>query len=86
MQHSELIHFLFGRLSWDSIPYNVPILVYTFVAVALLGLSLVGTITWQLNVGFKNMEATGNTDLRDEDDNESDAVCSRPAILSQRIR
>jgi len=52
MQHSELIHFLFGRLSWDSIPYNVPILVYTFAVVAVLGAALFGAITWYGKWGY----------------------------------
>jgi len=52
MQHSELIHLLFGRLSWDSIPYNVPILVYTFAVVAVLGAALFGAITWYGKWGY----------------------------------
>ena len=43
--HSDLIHFIFGRLTLDKIPYHVPILVWTFVVVAILGVALLATIT-----------------------------------------
>ena len=51
-QHSELIHFIFGRLTWDAIPFHVPILVYTFVVVAILGAALLGTVTWMGKWGY----------------------------------
>jgi cytochrome o ubiquinol oxidase subunit 1 len=44
--NSQLIHFLFGRLNWDAIPYDVPILVWTFAVVAVLGVALLAAITW----------------------------------------
>ncbi|MEJ0038906.1 MAG: cytochrome o ubiquinol oxidase subunit I [Gammaproteobacteria bacterium] len=37
---------LFGRLSLDALPIHEPILVGTFIAVALAGLALLGTITY----------------------------------------
>jgi len=51
-QQSELIHFIFGRLTWDAIPFHVPILVYTFIVVAILGAALLGTITWMGKWGY----------------------------------
>ena len=51
-EQSPLIHFLFGRLSWDAIPFHVPILVYTFVVVAILGAALLGSITWMGKWGY----------------------------------
>src|SRR5581483_3584064 len=50
--HSQLIHFLFGRLSWDAIPYDVPILVWTFAVVAVLGIALLAAITWHGKWGY----------------------------------
>src|ERR1700722_2122766 len=44
--HSELINNLLGRLSWDAIPFHEPILLYTFIAVALGGVALLGAITY----------------------------------------
>ncbi|MDE0855163.1 MAG: cytochrome o ubiquinol oxidase subunit I [Nevskia sp.] len=46
------MHFLFGRLTWDAIPYDVPILVYTFVVVAVLGTALLGAITYHRKWGY----------------------------------
>ncbi|AIT25422.1 cytochrome C and Quinol oxidase polypeptide I family protein [Bordetella holmesii 30539] len=42
-EHSSLI---FGRLTWEAIPYHEPILLATFAAVALGGLVLVGGLTY----------------------------------------
>jgi cytochrome o ubiquinol oxidase subunit 1 len=36
---------VFGRLTWDSFPFHEPILLGTFIVVALLGLGLVGVVT-----------------------------------------
>jgi cytochrome o ubiquinol oxidase subunit 1 len=36
---------LFGRLDWNAIPFHEPILLYTFIAVLLGGLAVVGAIT-----------------------------------------
>src|SRR3546814_15897109 len=43
---SQLTSPLFGRLTLDAIPYHEPILVWTFVLVALLGVALLGAITY----------------------------------------
>ncbi len=42
----DIAKFLFGRLTWDSLPFHEPILVVTFAVVALGGLALVGAITY----------------------------------------
>ncbi|MGX5830933.1 cytochrome o ubiquinol oxidase subunit I [Mesorhizobium sp. 43Arga] len=41
-----LTKFIFGRLTWDSLPLHEPIVVATFVAVALGGIALLGVITY----------------------------------------
>ncbi|TRC79144.1 cytochrome o ubiquinol oxidase subunit I [Mesorhizobium sp. WSM4310] len=41
-----LSKFIFGRLTWDSLPLHEPIVVATFVAVALGGIALFGVITY----------------------------------------
>ncbi len=41
----SLTQFLFGRLSWEAIPYHEPILVATFAAVVVGGLAVVALIT-----------------------------------------
>ena len=43
---SELTKNLLGRLTWDAIPFHEPILLWTFVAVALGGLAVLGVITY----------------------------------------
>ncbi|TCV68718.1 cytochrome o ubiquinol oxidase subunit I [Neorhizobium sp. S3-V5DH] len=43
--NNTLTEFIFGRLSWQAIPYHEPILVVTFAVVALGGLALLGLIT-----------------------------------------
>lgn len=43
--NSTLTEFLFGRLTLEAIPYHEPILVATFVVVALGGLAVLGAIT-----------------------------------------
>ena len=37
---------IFGRLSWESFPFHEPILLVTFIVVALAGAGLVGAVTW----------------------------------------
>nr|WP_211254892.1 cytochrome o ubiquinol oxidase subunit I [Nevskia soli] len=46
------MHFIFGRLTWAAIPFHVPILVYTFIVVAILGIALLATITWMGKWGY----------------------------------
>lgn len=41
----SLTKLIFGRLTWESIPYHEPILVATFIAVALGGLAVFGLLT-----------------------------------------
>ncbi len=43
MSFSQLV---FGRLSWDALPLHVPIVLGTFVVVAVLGAALLGAITY----------------------------------------
>ena len=42
----DLPKLLFGRLTLDAIPYNEPILVGTFIGVAILGVAVLATITY----------------------------------------
>jgi cytochrome o ubiquinol oxidase subunit 1 len=42
----DLTKLIFGRLTWDAIPFHEPILLVTFIAVALGGLVLVGALTY----------------------------------------
>src|SRR5215210_3915962 len=42
----DLKQFIFGRLTLEAIPYHEPILVVTFIVVALGGLALLGAVTW----------------------------------------
>ncbi len=44
--NSDQTSFLFGRLTWESIPLHEPILVATFAAVALGGIAVIGAITY----------------------------------------
>ncbi|MDG5498406.1 cytochrome o ubiquinol oxidase subunit I [Marinobacter sp. BGYM27] len=37
---------MFGRLTWESIPYHEPILVATFIAVAIGGIAVLGAMTY----------------------------------------
>ena len=43
---SAFLHFLLGRLTLSAIPYDNPIIVWTFVVVAALGAALLATITY----------------------------------------
>jgi len=46
LEHIDLTKLIFGRLTWDAIPFHEPILLATFVAVAFGGLAVVGAITY----------------------------------------
>ena len=48
----DLTKLIFGRLTWEAIPYHEPILLYTFIAVALGGMALVGTLTYYRVWGY----------------------------------
>nr|WP_237715117.1 cytochrome o ubiquinol oxidase subunit I [Hydrocarboniphaga effusa] len=41
------MNFLFGKLSWEAIPYHEPILVWTFVVAAALGIGVTAWVTKQ---------------------------------------
>ncbi|KOF20851.1 cytochrome o ubiquinol oxidase subunit I [Ensifer adhaerens] len=43
--NTNLTQFIFGRLTWEAIPYHEPILVATFIAVAIGGLAILALIT-----------------------------------------
>ncbi|MGV1898723.1 cytochrome o ubiquinol oxidase subunit I [Agrobacterium sp. 22-3674b3] len=44
--NSDQTSFLFGKLTWESIPLHEPILLATFAAVALGGIAVVGALTY----------------------------------------
>jgi cytochrome o ubiquinol oxidase subunit I len=44
-EHTDLTKLLLGRLSWDAIPFHEPILLGTFIMVALGGVAVLGLIT-----------------------------------------
>src|SRR6201986_3852664 len=44
--HLDLIRLIFGRLTWDAIPFNEPILLWTFVGVATGGVAILAAITY----------------------------------------
>ena len=44
-EHTDLTRLLFGRLSWEAIPYHEPILLATFAAVALGGAAVLALLT-----------------------------------------
>ncbi|KKB75791.1 cytochrome o ubiquinol oxidase subunit I [Devosia soli] len=43
---NEFWSFIFGRLTWDVLPLHEPIVVVTFIVVALAGLAVVGALTY----------------------------------------
>ncbi|MCF5371227.1 cbb3-type cytochrome c oxidase subunit I, partial [Pseudomonas sp. PA-4-8C] len=43
---------MFGKLSWDAIPTTEPIVMYTLAIVGLIGVALVGSITWKRKWGY----------------------------------
>jgi cytochrome o ubiquinol oxidase subunit 1 len=46
VQSSQLTRLLFGRLTWDAIPFHEPILLWTFVAVACGGVAVLGAVSY----------------------------------------
>jgi cytochrome o ubiquinol oxidase subunit I len=46
MTASELTRLVLGRLSWDAIPYHEPILLFTFIGVAVGGAAVLGALTY----------------------------------------
>ena len=49
---SDLQQIIFGRLTWEAIPYHDPILVATFIAVVLGGGALLGAVTYYGKWGY----------------------------------
>ena len=45
-EHADLAKLVLGRLTWDAIPLHEPILLATFVAVALGGVATVVALTY----------------------------------------
>ncbi|HEV7813475.1 MAG TPA: cbb3-type cytochrome c oxidase subunit I, partial [Janthinobacterium sp.] len=46
LDHIDLTKLIFGRLSWDAIPFHEPILLATFAMVAIGGVAVLGLITY----------------------------------------
>jgi cytochrome o ubiquinol oxidase subunit 1 len=46
LDHLDLTKLVFGRLTWEAIPFHEPILLGTFIAVALGGIALLGAMTY----------------------------------------
>ena len=46
LDHTDLTKLIFGRLGWDAIPFHEPILIGTFIMVALGGAALLGALTY----------------------------------------
>jgi len=46
LDHIDLTKLIFGRLSWDAIPFHEPILLATFAMVAIGGLAVFGALTY----------------------------------------
>ncbi|HEX8885421.1 MAG TPA: cytochrome o ubiquinol oxidase subunit I [Noviherbaspirillum sp.] len=44
-EHTDLTKLIFGRLSWEAIPYHEPILLVTFAAVVLGGAAILALVT-----------------------------------------
>ncbi|MFZ6759245.1 cytochrome o ubiquinol oxidase subunit I [Undibacterium sp. Ji50W] len=44
--HIDLTKLIFGRLSWDAIPFHEPILLATFAAVAIGGIAVLAALTY----------------------------------------
>jgi len=45
-EHLDITKLIFGRLSWEAIPFHEPILLITFIGVMLGGLVLLGALTY----------------------------------------
>ncbi|HUA79217.1 MAG TPA: cytochrome o ubiquinol oxidase subunit I [Dyella sp.] len=51
-QHPDLTKLLFGRLTLDAIPYHEPILIVTFIGVAIGAAAVLGLITYYRKWGY----------------------------------
>ena len=52
LSHPDLAKLIFGRLTLDSLPLHEPLVVYTFVVVAIGGLALLGAVTYYKLWGY----------------------------------
>jgi len=52
LQHPDLTKLIFGRLTWDAIPYHEPILIFTFIGVAIGGIAVLGLVTYYRLWGY----------------------------------
>ncbi|VTU12878.1 MULTISPECIES: cytochrome o ubiquinol oxidase subunit I [unclassified Variovorax] len=50
--HPDLTKLIFGRLTWEAIPYHEPILLATFIAVAIGGIAILGALTYYRVWGY----------------------------------
>ncbi len=48
----SLARTLFGRLTWESFPFHEPILLWTFIVVAVLGAAIVGVVSYYRRWGW----------------------------------
>ncbi|KGD90015.1 cytochrome o ubiquinol oxidase subunit I [Achromobacter sp. RTa] len=48
----DLTKLIFGRLTWEAIPYHEPILLVTFLVVAVVGIAVLGAITYYRKWGY----------------------------------
>ncbi|MDP5008721.1 MAG: hypothetical protein NWQ13_06995, partial [Glaciimonas sp.] len=46
LDNIDLTKLIFGRLTWDAIPFHEPILIFTFIGVLIGGIAVVGAITY----------------------------------------
>ena len=46
LQNLDLTKLVFGRLTWEAIPYHEPILLATFAGVVLGGIAVLGALTY----------------------------------------
>ena len=65
----DLQRLIFGRLSLESIPYQEPILLVTFAAVALGGIIVLGLVTYFRQWGYlwRELSRSGNQTEDDGD-------------------
>ncbi|HCD73873.1 MAG TPA: cytochrome o ubiquinol oxidase subunit I [Alcanivorax sp.] len=52
LEQLDLTQLIFGRLSWDAIPLHDPVIVATFVVVAIGGVALLGALTYYRVWGY----------------------------------
>ncbi|MDB5769719.1 MAG: cytochrome o ubiquinol oxidase subunit, partial [Burkholderia sp.] len=45
LDNIDLTKLIFGRLSWDAIPFHEPILIFTFAMVVVGGLAILAAVT-----------------------------------------